>query len=238
METHWATQNAASMNRMCARSVRQRIRPHLNVYSARLGAFAAFLQPRRAVPVRAPQPAALPAAVRIIDSPVHSLGKKAQWVWDAQHDHLPVLERGETVIEVGGRDRNVLAKSHSIVLVHPGVVARLRAPVLEALESRARVLVICETFGAVIAGGSGPTERILAFPPVKADASPVRVRSPNDAVLVDVAATHTNAFFRNGVELAELALRIEAQETRRAGENVERVPDRTVGRVRHHGVGP
>src|SRR5262249_4996229 len=184
---------------MCARSVRQRIRPHLNVYSARLGASAAFLQPRRAVPVRAPQPAALPAGIRIIDPPVQSLGKKAQWVWDAQHDHLPVLERGETVIEVGGRDRNVLAKSHRIVLVHPGVVARFGGPVLQALEAWARVLVIRETFGAVIAGGSGPIDRTLALAPVKADQSAVRARPPKDAVLVDVAAAHTNAFFRYGV---------------------------------------
>src|SRR5215510_14428938 len=78
-------------NRMSVRSVRERIRPHLDVYGARLGALAAFLQPRRAVPVRAPQAAALPAGIRIIDSPVQSLGKKAQWVWDAQHDHLAVL---------------------------------------------------------------------------------------------------------------------------------------------------
>src|SRR6266576_3524656 len=98
------------MSRMCARSMRQRIRPDLDVYSARLGALAAFLQPRRAVAVRAPQSAALPAGVRVVDSAVQALGKEAQWVRDAQHDHLPVLERGEPVIEVGGRDRDVLAK--------------------------------------------------------------------------------------------------------------------------------
>src|SRR5204862_540420 len=38
----------------------------------------------------------------------------------------------------------VLAKAHRVVLVHPGVVARLGRPVLEALEARARVLVVCE----------------------------------------------------------------------------------------------
>src|SRR5262245_8847657 len=166
------------MNRMCARSVRQRIGPHLNVYSARLGAFTAFLQPRRAVPVRGPQPAALPAGVRIIDPPVQAFGKKAQRVWDAQHDHLPVLERGETIIEVGSRDRNVLAKSHSIVLVHPSVVTRLRASVLEALESRARVLVGGKAFGTVVAGGGRPVERTLALAPVEADESAVRARPP------------------------------------------------------------
>src|SRR5262245_58563947 len=157
------------MIRMCARSVRQRIGPHLDVYGARLGALAAFLQPRRAVPVRAPQPAALPAGVRVIDPSVQALGKKALRVRNAQYDHLPVLERGETVIEVGGRDRNVFAKSHRVVVVHPGVVARLSASVLEALESRSRVLVVRETFGAVVAGGSGPIQRTLALAPVEAD---------------------------------------------------------------------
>ena len=97
--------------------------------------FQTFLQPRRPVAVRAPQPAALPTGVRVIDPPVQTLGKKAQWIGDTQHDHLPVLERGETIIEVGGRDRNVLAKSHRIVLVHPGVIARLGGAVLEALEA-------------------------------------------------------------------------------------------------------
>src|SRR6516162_637434 len=162
-----ATQGAAPM--MCARSVRQRIGPHLNVYGARLCALAAFLQPRRAVAVRAPQPAALPAGVRVIDSAVQALGKEAQRIGDAQHDHLPILERGEAVIEVGRRDRDVLAKPHRVVVVHPGVVARLGAPVLEPLEGRARILVVREAFGAVVAGRSGPVERTLALVPVEAD---------------------------------------------------------------------
>src|SRR5262245_50724568 len=136
-----ATQGAAPMGRMCARSVRQRIGPHLDVYGARLGALAAFLEPRRAVAVRAPQSPAFPAGVRVIDAPVQALGKKAQRVRDAQHDHLPVLERGEAVVEVGRRDRNVLAKPHRVVLIHPRVVARLGASILEALEGRTWILV-------------------------------------------------------------------------------------------------
>src|SRR5262245_27441127 len=154
---------------MCTRSVRERIRPHLDVYSARLGALAAFLEPRRAVAVRAPQAAALPADVWVIDAPVQTLGEEAQRVRDAQHDHLPILERGEAVIEVGGRDRNVLAKSHRVVVVHPGVVARLGAPVLEPLEGRSWVLVGGKAFGTVVAGRARPVERTLALAPVEAD---------------------------------------------------------------------
>src|SRR5262249_25952754 len=151
-----ATQSAASTNRMCARSARQRIRPHLDVYSARLGALAAFLQPRCAVAVRAPQAAALPAGIRVIDAPVQALGKEAQRVGYAQHDHLPVLERSEAVIKVGRRDRNVLAKPHRVMLVYPGVVARLGTPVLEPLKGRSWVLIGGKAFGTVVAGGARP----------------------------------------------------------------------------------
>src|SRR4030095_14290937 len=119
---------------------------------------------------------------------------------------------------VGGRDRDVLAEPHRVVLVYPGIIARLRAPVLEALEGWARILVIREAFGAVVAGRIGPIERPLAFAPIETDERAVRARSPKDAVLVDVAAAHANAFLGDGVELAELGLRIEAQESRRAGE--------------------
>src|SRR5215467_6779814 len=164
-----ATHGAAPMNCMCARSVRQRIGPHLDVYGARLGALAAFLEPRRAVAVRAPQAAALPVGVRVIDAPVQAFGEEAQRVRDAQDDHLPFLERGEAVIEVGRRDRDVLAESHRVVVVHPGVVARLRASVLEPLEGRSWVLVGGKAFGTVVAGGGGPVERTLALAPVEAD---------------------------------------------------------------------
>src|SRR5262245_13900689 len=61
----------------CDPLLRQRIGPHLNLYGARLRALAAFLQPRRAVAVRAPKPAALPAGIRVVDAPVQALGKEA-----------------------------------------------------------------------------------------------------------------------------------------------------------------
>src|SRR6266567_4343857 len=152
-----------------SRSVCQRIGPHLDVYGARLTALAAFLQPRRAIAVGAPQPAAFPAGIWIVDAPVQALGKEAERVRDAQHDHLPILERGEAVIEVGRRDRDVLAKPHSVVLVHPGVVARLGAPVLEPLEGRSWVLVGGKAFGTVVSGRGRPDERTLALAPVEAD---------------------------------------------------------------------
>src|SRR5262249_52537151 len=88
--------------------------------------------------------------------------QKSPAVRNAQHDHPPIPERDEAVIEVGGRDRDVLTKAHRVVLVHPGVVARLCGSVLEALEARAWVLVV-QPFGAVVASCGGSIERTLAF---------------------------------------------------------------------------
>src|SRR5262249_30888726 len=90
----------------------------------------------------------------------------------------PILERDEAVIEVGRRDRDVLAKPHRVVLVHPGVVARLGAPVLEPLEGRSWVLVGGKAFGTVVAGRARPVERTLALAPVEADERAVLSRTP------------------------------------------------------------
>src|SRR5262249_21804483 len=79
-------------------SVCQWIGPQLDVHGPRFAAFAAFHQPRRAIAVGAPQPAAFPAGVGIIDAAVEALGIKAHGVGDAQHHHLRVLERDEAVV--------------------------------------------------------------------------------------------------------------------------------------------
>src|SRR6516165_9482387 len=78
-----------------------------------------------------------PFGVRIVDASIQTLGVEAHRVGDAQHDHLAVLERSEAVIEVGGGHRDVLAKPESVVLIDPGVVARLSAIVAETFEAGA-----------------------------------------------------------------------------------------------------
>src|ERR1035438_1729674 len=158
--------------------LRQRIGPQLDMHGARLRALAALHQPRRAIAARAPEPAALPARVGVVDAPVEALGKEAQGVGDAHHDHLAVLQRHESVVEVGGGNRNVLAQAQRVVLVDPGVVARLRAGVFEALEARARIPVIGETFLAVITSRIRPVERALALAAVETDQRAVRARTP------------------------------------------------------------
>src|SRR5438105_9611386 len=97
--------------RLALPSMRERIRSHLDLHRARLRAPAGFHQPRRAVTVRAPQSAAFPSGVWIVDAPVESLGEEADRVRDAQRDHLAVLERDEAVVQVARRDRYVLAEA-------------------------------------------------------------------------------------------------------------------------------
>src|SRR5262249_36860708 len=167
--------------------MRQRIGPQLDVHGARLRALAAFHQPRRAVAVGAPQPAAFPARIRIVDAAVEALGVEAHRIRDADRDHLSVLECHEAVVEVRGRHRDVFAKPQGVVLVDPGVVARFDAGGL-ALEARARVTIERPALWAMIASRGRTVERALALPTIEAHQAAVRGRAPGDAVFVDVAA--------------------------------------------------
>src|SRR6266404_462460 len=122
-------------------SVRQRIGPELDVHGARARALAAFLEPGRAVAVGAPQPAAFPAGVGIVDTPAKALGVEGERIGNPDRDHLAVLQRHEAVSEIGGGYRDVLAKSERVVLVDPGVIARLGAVLADAVEAGARILI-------------------------------------------------------------------------------------------------
>src|ERR1035437_4520565 len=149
-------------------SVCERIGAKLHVHGARHASLAAFLEPRRAVTVRAPQPASLPAGVRIVDTPVDALRVEADRVRDADRDHLAVLQRDEAVIEVGGGHRSVLAEPERVVLVDPGVIARLPPVLADAFETWSRVLVERPALRTMIAGRSWPVERALALATVEA----------------------------------------------------------------------
>src|SRR5207244_13596290 len=144
-------------------AVRQRIGPKLDVHGARHRALAAFLEPGRAVAVRAPQPAAFPPGIGIVDTPVKTLGVEAEGIGNPDRDHLAVLQRHEAVPEIGGGHRDVLAKSGRIMLVDPGVIARLGAVLADAIEARAGILIDGPALGAMIAGGSRPIERPLTL---------------------------------------------------------------------------
>src|SRR5690606_38792619 len=113
----------------------------------------------------------------------------------------------------------------------------LRARILEAFETGPGIPIKRKAFLTMIAGRIRTIERSFAFPPVETDEITARTRAPHDPILVDIATSHADSSFRDGIELAELRLRIEAHEAGSAGEHANGVPDRTVTRMRHHRIG-
>ena len=79
----------------------------------------------RAVAAGRPHSATLPAAVGIIDAPIHALGEEAHGIRNHQVDHLAVFEGDQRIVLVAGRERHILAEPERVVLIDPGVVARL-----------------------------------------------------------------------------------------------------------------
>src|SRR5262249_45056399 len=146
--------------------------------------------------------------------------------------HLAILQGHETVVEVGSRDRNVLAKANRVVLVDPGVVARLDASVLEAFEARSGIFVEFPAFRTVIAGCCWTVERSLSQTPIETDEVSAGLRSPRDSVRVDVAAANSDAGFWNGVELRKFRLRVEAHEACLTGKDSDGVPNRSADEQR------
>ncbi len=153
-------------------------------------------------------------------------------------DHLAVLERHEAVAEVGGRHRDVLAEPERVVLVDPGVVARLRRCCRRALEARARIAVERPALGAVIAGRVRAVERALALAAIEAHEAAARRRAPDDAVLVDVAAADAESPASARCRFPTVSsCGSKRRNAGRSAEHADRVPDRAVVRVRHHRVG-
>ena len=96
------------------------------------------------------------------------------------------------------------------MLVDPSVIARLGAILLEALESRPGKTVVGKAFRAMVARRGRAVERALALSAVEADETAVRARSPDHAILVDIATAQADEARWKGIELRELCLGIEA----------------------------
>src|SRR6185437_2705200 len=123
-----------------------------------------FMQPRRAVAARRPDAARLPAAIRIVDAAVHPLGVEAHRIGHAHHHPFAVDQRKQRVVLVAGRDRHVLAEAERVVLIDPGVVARLGAVLADAGKARTRILIETPAFGTGVTGRGGrAVERAFAL---------------------------------------------------------------------------
>src|ERR1700759_4634427 len=114
------------------------------------------------------------------------------------------------VEEYAGGDGHIPAQSQRVVLIDPGVVARLDARLRQACEARARKSKEAPTLRTVIAGCFGAVQWPLAFAAVETAQMTAAQRHPDDAVAIDVGSAHTEAGQRHVEDLRELRAWIEA----------------------------
>src|SRR5262249_49103725 len=191
--------------------MRQRVGTDLDMHGQGGHALATLLEPRRPITLRRPQAPALPAGLRIVDARVETLGIEAEWVRHAQRHHLAVDERREAVVFICGRDRHVIAETNRIVLIDPGVVARLGAVVADAGKTRPGIFVEGPALGAMIASRNRTEKRAFAFGAIEAAEMATGERDPHHALGIDVAAARTKARHWNVVDFRQLGLWIKPQ---------------------------
>src|ERR1700730_10851010 len=202
-------------------SARQRVRADLELIDLRRRSLAGLAMERRAVAVRRPERAALPAGVRIVDAAIDPLGEEAERIGDDHVDPLAVDERHQRLVAVAGGHRNVVAKAGRVLLVDPGVVARLGAAALgDVLELRTWERRERPALGTQLAfGGLRAVEWALALAAVERAEMAARQRHVGDAVAVDVEAAGAEARERRLIDFRQLGLRIEPQDVARIAEH-------------------
>src|SRR5579871_6611654 len=190
--------------------MRKRIGTELELDDLRQRALAGLAMERRAVAVRRPQGAALPAGVRVIDAAVDPLGEEAERIGDPHVDPLAVNERHQRLVGVAGGQRNIVAKAERVLLIDPGVVARLGAAGFgDVLELRTRIRRQRPAFRTQLArSGVRPVEWALALAAVERAEVTARQRHISDAVAVDVETARSPARERWLVDFRQLGLRI------------------------------
>src|SRR5689334_7272541 len=113
------------------RSVRERIRPHLEVDGLARRSLAALVLPWRAVRPPRPEAASLPPGGGIVDPAVDGFGVEPERVRHAQHGPLAFvsrragngrLEGEQRAAAVTRRNLDVVAEAERVVLVGPVVI--------------------------------------------------------------------------------------------------------------------
>src|SRR5208283_6063006 len=88
---------------------------------------------------------------------------------------------------IAGGDRHIPAQAECVMLIHPGIVARLGAAGTGyTFELRSRKWVESPAFRAVLPRRRRAIERALALAPVEAGEMPTCERCPDNAIAVDV----------------------------------------------------
>src|SRR5499427_3714273 len=238
----------AGSTRSADRSIRERIRPDLELVNLRAVRRAAFVVEHGARARSCPEGLALPARVRIVDTPVDQLGEEAQRVRHAEIHDLAVDDRHQRLAAVRHRDRHVVAEAERVVAIDPQVIRVVRnARGVDALELRPGHLVDGPALGTELAFGSvRPVERSLALAAIEARDVPARIGQPRHAVRGHVDAARAPDTLRRNVHLGERGLggiRPRHGPDEKAGlvhareADAHRLaPDRVVHRARHDAV--
>src|SRR4030095_8313305 len=171
-------------------SLRQRIRPHLEVQYLAHGPFPSFHVKRCARAHRREQASALPTSLRIIDPAIHPLRVETEWIWNAEDYPFPIFQRQKPFRSVTSVDRHVLAQSECIELIDPGVIAGFGAPrVGEAFELRQRLWIEGPPLGAMLTGCCWSVEGTSALAAIETGEMTARQRHPRHAISIDVETT-------------------------------------------------
>src|SRR2546428_13788520 len=170
--------------------VSQRIRSHLELHELAGGPFATFhveWRPRGDGRVEA---LALPATVRIVYAAAQPFRVVAHGVRDGQRHELAVPQTQQSLGQVAGRQRHVLACAKRVEAIDEVIVRRIGAAVLHrSLVVRTREWIERPAFRTVLSRRGGrAVERALALAAIEAGEMSAREHRPDDAFAVDVQA--------------------------------------------------
>src|SRR5262249_9952888 len=200
----------ASQKRFCSASApspREWIRAELEFHHLRQRAPAALGVERRAVAIGRPQSPPLPAGIGVVDASVEAFGEEAHRIRHAELDELAVHEHVQRIRIVTGGDRNILAQPERVVLIDPGVVARLGTAGFgraDIGELRPGQRIERPALRAVRSCCSRAIEH-LALAPVEGAHVAAGERHPDDAVAIDVHAARRVARHRRLVDFGAVA---------------------------------
>jgi len=89
--------------------------------------FSGFPVERRTSTPRRPDPFPFPSCMWIVDTAVHSLGKKSERIGNTHDDEFPVHESEQGIRRVTRDNWRVLAEPQRIELIHPIIIVRVGA---------------------------------------------------------------------------------------------------------------
>ena len=188
-----------------AASIGERVRAELEMEGDRHRTLAAFLQPRRPVAARRPYPASLPSGIRVVDAAVYARGIGAQRVGTRSTTHFPFTSANSASFRCRSRSAR-RCRARAYCADRPRCNSSPRRCCRRCRQTPARILVEGPALRAVIAGGFGPVQRILAFARSKLPRWPL----PSDThtpLAVDVGAAWRKAEQRTVVDFSERSCR-------------------------------